>query len=98
MSCIGTTISIFNKKIAKKIVPKFICMNFFFGKQDMQSFSKIIMLVHCISFAPYILDLVVIPIFDGILKRKIIHSAMFLCKYLQPNPHVKSTCSPTWIS
>jgi hypothetical protein len=54
----------------------------------MQSFFKIIMLPHGISFAPYIFDLVVIPIFDGILKRKIIHSAMFLCKYVQPNPNV----------
>jgi hypothetical protein len=39
-------------QIAKKIVPKFIHMKKKFGKKDIQSFSKVIMLVHYISFAP----------------------------------------------
>ncbi len=39
----------------KKIVPKFIHMKkFFFGKMDIWSFSKVIMLAHCISFAPFL--------------------------------------------
>jgi hypothetical protein len=39
-------------QITKNIVQEFIHMKNKFGKKDIQSFSKVIMLVHYISFAP----------------------------------------------
>jgi hypothetical protein len=37
------------EQISKKNVPKFISMKkLFFGEKDMKSFSKLIMLAHCI--------------------------------------------------
>jgi hypothetical protein len=40
------------QQIAKKLVPKFIRMKKLYRQKNMQSFSKVIMLAHCILFAP----------------------------------------------
>ncbi len=45
MSCAWTTISIYCNKLQKQIAPKFIHVK--------KINSKVIMLVHCISCAPY---------------------------------------------
>ncbi len=52
MSCTRTIISNYYNKLPKE-VPKFIYMKKQFGKKDMQSFYKVILLAHCISFSPF---------------------------------------------
>ncbi len=52
MSCTWTTIKNYYNKLQKNCFKIHSYEKNSFGKKDIQSFSKIIMLAHCISFAP----------------------------------------------
>jgi hypothetical protein len=53
MACTWTTISIYYKKLQKNCSKTHLYEKVFFGKKDIESFSKVIMLFRCISFAPH---------------------------------------------